>query len=543
MPTLLASCAMLRRLVRTLPLLTLSLVLVGGCKQSSSKDADSPEGKAGGRKDKGEKQAKKVVLPEPLELPADPPLATWLLHPNAVVDRIAPYSPVQIDVRMVTKMLLANVTRSDLATLVSDAIDLERPFANVVLPGGEEIVRVVPMPAKRDGLVQALAQLPKAGEFGAVALPPPDGAPAGKQTWLAWLDAQDGTLVLATSERGLVTGRAMPAAYGKEQVFFTVDAAAMQSAAALPVELPVGRVSARGNLDELHVEAELADPNSDPLAELPISQGTLGGLLAAPKLSLGASSRYADSEQTVKDIIREVNSQVDQLPFLVRGIGEDLAKKLNTVLRSWDGRVLAAIGPVGHVRIAYGSGDPDKAKVAMIRLLQAVVDNLKFFRNFSSDVPNIALKRDVAQGDGVSVDLLVVHDAGGLVPSELRTLVDAKGKLNIAMAWSPRAGGGVMVIGPQASDELASWLDATKAAPSGADTAQELLAGMLGAHPDGVRTLVQQGEPQLDDVLGLAPADSPRWAVSIDKQERRYVIDLVDTTKSGSANAKPPRAR
>lgn len=535
---------MLRRLVRTLPLLTLSLVLVGGCKQSSSKDADSPEGKQGGRKNKGDEQAKKIVLPEPLELPADPPLATWLTQPNAVVARIQPYSPIQLDVRMVMKMLLANVTRSDLATLVADSIDLERPFANVVLPGGQEIVRVEPMAGKRDALVQALASLPKAGEFGAVALPPPDGAPAGKQTWLAWLDPQDGTLVLSTSDRGLASGRGMAAAYGKEPVFFTVDAAAMQGAAALPVELPFGRVWARGNLDELHVEAELAgDAQADPLSELPIAQGTLGGLLAAPKLTLGASSRYSEHEQSVKDIIRQVNSQVDQLPFLVRGIGEDLAKKLNTVLRSWDGRVLAAIGPVGHVRIAYGSEDPDKAKVAMIRLLQAIVDNLKFFRNFSSDVPNIALKRDVAQGDGTSVDLLVVHDAGGLVPSELRSLLDAKGKLNVAMAWSPRAGGGVMMVGPQASDELAAWLDATKASPSGADTAQELLAAMLGAHPDGVRTLVQQGEPQLDAVLGLAPADSPHWSVSIDKQDRRYVLDLVDLTKSGSANAKPPRAR
>ncbi len=536
---------MLRRLARTLPLLTLSLALVGGCKQSSSKHADSPEGKAGRKdKDKGKEQAKQIVLPEPLELPADPPLATWLVHPNQVVARIQPYSPFQLDVRMVTKMLLANVTRSDLATLVSDAIDLERPFANVVLPGGQEIVRVEPMAGKRDALVQALAGLPAAGEFGAVALPPPDGAPASKQAWLAWLDPQDGTLVLATSDRALVSGRGMPAAYGREAVFFTVDAAAMQGAAALPVELPFGRVEARGNLDALHVEAELVgDAQADPLAELPISQGTLGGLLAAPELSIGASSRYAEYDSTVKDIIRQVNGQVDQLPFLVRGIGEDLAKKLNTVLRSWDGRVLAAIGPVGHVRIAYGSDDPDKAKVAMIRLLQAVVDNLKFFRNFSSDVPNIALKRDVAQGDGVGVDLLVVHDAAGLVPTELRTLVDPKGKLNVAMAWSPRAGGGVMVIGPQASEQLASWLDATKAAPSGADTAQELLAGMLGAHPDGVRTLVQQGEPQLDDVLGLAPADSPRWSVSIDKQEGRYVLDLVDLTKSGSANAKPARAR
>lgn len=531
---------------RTLPLsismLALSLVLAPACKQSNSKDADAPEGKRAGRDKQAEKQAKKIVLPEPLELPADPPLATWLSQPSSVLARVQPYSPVALDVRALTQTLLANVTRSELATQLSDSIDLDRPFANVVLGQGEEVVRFTPMKGKRDALAQALAGLPPAGEFGAVALPASERGPS-ERAWLAWLDPQDGTLVLATSERGLVSGRGLPGAYGSEPVFFTIDAAAMQANATLPVELPLGRVWGRGNLDALHVEAELAgDSQADPLAELPITQGTLGGLLAGPNLALGASSRYSEHEGTVKDIIREVNGQVDQLPFLVRGIGEDLAKKLNTVLRSWDGRVLGAIGPVGHVRVAYGSDDPDKAKVAMIRLLQAVVDNLKFFRNFSSSVPNLSLKRDVASGDGSTIDLLVVHDAKGMVPPELAALVDAKGKLNVAMAWSARAGGGVMVVGPRASDELARWLDETKAAPSGADTAQELLAAMVGADPQSVRSLAQQAEPQLDAVLGLEPATSPRWSVSVDKQDRRYVIDLVDLTQSGTAAAKPPRA-
>lgn len=516
-----------RRLVRTLPLFALSLLLGSACKQPRTHDGKQPDVES-------KVAARKVKLPEPLPLPADPPLATWLTRPAPVIARVQPYLPDPLDVRGVVGQLLGGVTRPDLAEAFAAAINLDAPFCNVVLDDGEEIVRLVPTKRDSESLAKLLAELEPVGEFGAVALPPGTG-PADR-TWLAWLDPQDGTLMLATSERGLVSGRDMPKAYGAKPVFFTFDPSRMP----MSVELPVGRVQGSGDLDALHVEIALAE-QGDPLAELPIANGTLGGLLAGSNLALGASSRYSDHERTVKDIIREVDGQVDQLPFLVRSIGEDMAKKLNTVLRSWDGRALAAIGPAGHVRIAYGSEDPEKAKVAMIRLLQSAVDNIKFARNFISEVPRVTLRRGVGKGGGKDIDLLVLHDATRLIPSELRALVDGEGKLNIAMAWSERAGGGVVVAGPRAAEELGRWLDDTKEAPSGAETRQELVAAMVAADPESVRTLAQQPEPDMTAVLGLEATASPRWSVSIDKQDQRYVIDLVDLAKSGEANVKPAR--
>jgi hypothetical protein len=519
-----------RRLVRTLPLFALALLLGSACKQSSTHDGKRPEAKA-------EARARKLKLPEPLPLPADPPLATWLDRPAPVLARVQPYMPAPLDVRAIVGQLLAGVTRADLAEQFAAAINLDAPFCNVVLDEGQEIVRISPTKRDVEVLTKLLAELEPVGEFGAVALPP-SATGSSDRAWLAWLDPRDGTLMLATSERGLVSGPAMQDAYGATPVFFTFDPTRMP---ALAVDLPIGRVQASGNLDALHVEVALTDAG-DPLAELPIANGTLGGMLGGSNLALGASTRYSDHERTVKDLIREVDGQVDQLPFLVRSIGEDMAKKLNTVLRSWDGRVLGAIGPVGHVRIAYGSEDPEKAEVAMIRLLQSAVDNIKFARNFISEVPRVTLRRGVGKGDGEDIDLLIVHDASRLIPSELRALVDGEGKLNIAMAWSNRVGGGVVIAGPRAAEELGRWLDETKGAASGADTRQQFAAALFAADPESVRTLAQQAEPDLRAALDLEAATSPRWSLSIDKQDRRYVIDLVDLAKSGEAEVKPARA-
>jgi hypothetical protein len=521
---------MLRRSVRTLPLLALSLLLGVGCKQPRSQDGKQPEAESKVSK-------REVKLPEPLPLPADPSIASWVARPAPVIARVQPYLPMTIDVRATIGQLLGGVTSADLAQKFAAAINLDAPLGQVVLDDGEEIIRLTPTKREQESLTKLLAGLEPVGEFGAVSLPP-SAAPASERKWLAWLDPRDGTLVLANSERGLVTARELPNAYGSKPVFFTFDPTRLP---ALPVDLPVGRIQGSGNLDELHLEIELTE-QGDPLAELPLTNGTLGGLLVGSNLAVGASSRYSEHESAVKDIIRQVNAQVDQLPFLIRSIGEDMAKKLNTVLRSWDGRVLAAIGPAGHVRIAYGSADPENARVAMLRLLQTAVDNIKFARNFVNEVPRVTLRRGVGKGDGKDIEMLVVHDAAKLVPPEFRTLIDADGELNIAMAWSERAGGGVVIVGPRAADELGRWLDDTKGSPSGADTQQELLAAMVAAEPSSVRTLAQQPEPDMTSVLGLEAAASPRWSVSIDKQEGRYVVDLVDLAKSGETNVQPARS-
>ncbi len=511
-----------RLLSRAIPLVALLALSSTACRHPKSPDGKRPVD------DKPETTVQ-IRLPEPLPLPADPRAAAWIASPSQAIARLEPYSPVAVDARAAGRELLAATTTTELAELISAAIDLDAPFANVVLDE-EEVIRLSISADQRTGLQAALAKLDKVGEFGAVALPRPplaEGEPpprAGRaKAWLAWIDEQDGgALVLANSERGLVTARNLDEAYGKQPVFFTLDPSALP----LPIDVPVTRVRGEGDLARLHVDVVMTQ-GADPLAEIPIAAGTMSGLLHGPGVALGASSRYAEHEQTVKQVIAEVNAQVAELPFLMRGIGEDLAKKLNTTLRSWDGRLLVALGPSGHVRLAYGADDPEKAKVAALRLLQTVVDNIKLARNFVSEIPRVTLRRNVATGDGQSIDVVVLHDALGTVPSELRSLVDAERKLNVAMAWSERAGGGVIVVGPRAPDELARWLDETAKAPSGADTKEQLFAAMVAAEPTTLRTLMQ-AEPDMSTLLGLEAGGGPRWSIDIQPNAEGYAIDLVD---------------
>ena len=287
-------------------------------------------------------------------------------------------------------------------------------------------------------------------------LPPAfEGGGGEDRPWLAWIDeAEGGYLVLANSEAGLVTGRALEAKYGQQDVYFSADPRQLP----IPVELPVARVEGKGNLDALVIDVEML-PGQDPLAGQPITVGTMGGLLEGPNITAGVTSTYSDYDVVVKDITSQVNAQVRQLPFLIRSIGEDLAASLNTTLRTWDGRSLVAMGPANHLRVAYGANDVAKSRVATIRLLQKVIDNASIARNFTNAVPKMYLKRRVAKADGMDIELFVLGRAASFVPPEARSLIDSEGRLNVAMAWSERAGGGVMVIGPEAASELAAWLE------------------------------------------------------------------------------------
>ena len=125
---------MLRRSVRTLPLLALSLLLGVGCKQPRSQDGKQPEAES--------KVAKREVkLPEPLPLPADPSIASWVARPAPVIARVQPYLPMTIDVRATIGQLLGGVTSADLAQKFAAAINLDAPFGQVVLDGRAQVGR------------------------------------------------------------------------------------------------------------------------------------------------------------------------------------------------------------------------------------------------------------------------------------------------------------------------------------------------------------------------------------------------------------------
>lgn len=530
----------MRRSIRFVPLLALTLGFAGACRQTTTPDGQPPEG------GQDEAAAVEIRLPDPLPLPEHPKLASWIAQPGVVIAMVGPYSPVEIDLQEGAKQMLGALSEPALAGEIARAINTRAPFSNVMLDDGQEVIRLSLREEARSSLAGRLAELERRGEFGAVKLPrhvpegevssrPGDraeGRRAPTREWLAWIDEADGgSLVLANSLEGLVTGRTLAAAYGADPVFFTVD----PSRLSLPIDVPLSRVTGRGDLSAVVIEAQ-ASEGLDPLADYPIAAGTLGGLLESSQISAGASSRYAKYQEAVRKVIVEVNAQVAQLPFLVRGIGEGLAAKLNTALRTWDGRVLAAMGPQNHLRLAYGAGDVDKSRVAVLRLLQSVVDNVSMARNFSSQVPKMSLRRKVATADGEDIEVFVLHDAASLA-GELRPLLDGERRLNIAMAWSKRAGGGLIVIGPSAANELARWLDETKGSSNEAAEGQ-LLAARFAADPAQLRPLLGNPNVDLQQLVGLA-ATGPKWHVTVaDRGAGKYVIDV---TTPGPP--KPPRAR
>ena len=165
---------------------------------------------------------------------------------------------------------------------------------------------------------------------------------------------------------------------------------------------------------------------------------------------------------------------------------------------------------------------------------------MSVIRKFTTQVPKISLRRRVAKGGGEDVEMLVIHDAHTLVPAELRPLLDDERKLNVAMGWSERAGGGLIVVGPQADSQLAAWLDEAAAAPDHSTTAAQLVAASFAGEPAQLRELLANASGALDvtTLLGL-DGSGPKWRVEITSRgEDLYVIDLHTPGPS-----KPPRAK
>jgi hypothetical protein len=524
----------MRRPTWLVPLLALALTLEAsaGCREPATPHGTSP--------DAGRETAAKIVLPEPLPLPAEPRVGSWIAQPSRAIAMLSPYSPTPIDLRLLAEQALSQLTEPALAAEIARSLNLSEAFSNVMLDDGQEIIRMGLQPDAVASLAGRFSELEKVGEFGAVRVPrhaADQPARAGATEWLMWIDEGDGgSLVLANSLEGLVTARKLASTYGSEPIWFTVDANLFSESDEMPFEIPFSRVSGHGDLDTLEIVAQ-AIAGSDPLADVPISAGTLSGLLEDPALALGASTRYAKYQDVVRDITSEVNANVRELPFLVKGVGEDLAAKLNTTLRTWDGRLLVALGPANHVRLAYGANDVKKSGIASLRLLQSVVDNVSLARNFVSQLPKLTLRRKVASADGVDIELFVVHDAASLA-SELRPLVDREGRLNLAMAWSERAGGGVMVVGPDAVTQLKSWLDATAKSPGHKLTSEQLIAGSVAIMPEQLVPLLSGAEPSLADLLALA-GGGPRWSAGVVAQDAgRYVIHVQTPGAPKPARAK-----
>ena len=319
--------------------------------------------------------------------------------------------------------------------------------------------------------------------------------------YLAWLDPQDTHLTIARTVRGLVTGPKLRQTYGTSELAFIV------AASGIPSEVPLAGLRARGELDDLGVVAKFR-PGTDLFAQNELRPGSLTGLLADPATVAGVSTRWAGSDAFVRDTISQIRSQVSQQSFLIKGVLQDLATKFYAVLRSWDGRVLGGLSGPGHVRLAFGSADVEGSQRATLRFVGQAVSNVQLLRNFTNDVPNVKLRKNVGKVGGSAIHRITLSGVRRHVPPEFRPLLDEKNRLRLAMSWSSRAGAGLVVVGPNAVDELEDWLKASERAPAGKDTARDVVALAFAVPPEQIVALAGTGPRSLGD-LGLSGHGHP----------------------------------
>jgi hypothetical protein len=490
--------------------LSCGALAIGGCDRHEDGDTESPT-HAGKPKTERMKPPPRN-MPKPLPLPAKPLFAVHIADPGQAITALAELTG-HTDLRG----LLAELATSNpigLDPLLARHVDLERPWSAAVVDG--QLVVQLPIDRSRLAYVAKMySTQPKLGDFGAVSL---QRTASNASVAAAWLDEPNAMLTLAGNERGIATGRELAHAYGKHAVFATIDGVELRKQ--VP-EIPFGRIGVEGKtVGDFHVAVEGlgAVEGLDK-----ITDGALTGLLGGPDLAAGASSRYAAYQSTVKQLISEATRAVSKQNFLVRGVLEDMLKRYNTVLRSWNGRVMVGIGPKHHVLLAMGADDPSKAVGALGSLIDTANDNLDLARTFGVSVPNLRFKRNAASAAGINVHTLTVDKARSVLPAELTPLIDKGGALRVAFAGSPHAGAVMFAAGPDAAGALTRWLDHSKGGQTGAQSTAHLIAASIAVEPATLQAL--QGAETIAPVLALAAERAPTHAV-VTHQADRYDVHV-----------------
>jgi hypothetical protein len=463
----------------SLSILALGLSTAAACKTRTS---------SGSRAASSEAKPHVPGLPKPLRLPAEPAAAMHVAAPEQALATLAAYAgSSELEGRALLERLVSSAT--DVPGDLIDQLDLQRPW-NAAVVEGQTIVHLPIAAGGLDVVAGLLAAKPSVGAFGAVDLERPATERGPK---LAWLDRASATLTLAETTEGLATGRELAGAYGKSPLFFTIEGAQLRS---YVPDAAIGRVTVTGaglHDFEATVDGLVLDR---PELEL-FADGALTGMLESPQVALGASTKYAQHEETVRSIIAQASRQVSRQNFLVRGTLEDMLKRASSVLRSWNGRVLAGVGPSRHLLLAFGSDDPQRAETATLHLVRGAVDNLSMARSFGLSVPNVRFAKNKTSAGNSSVHVIALSKARSFLPPEIAPLIDERGDLRIAFAFPQRSGGAMMVAGPNAPDVLADWIVQTSDATPGSDSVTDLIAATLAVGP---KTLA----PVLADQSGRA---------------------------------------
>jgi hypothetical protein len=503
----------MRRLTRLVSASILALGLVtAGCKTTTS---------SGARPGRTERQPRIPGLPKPLRLPAEPVAAIHVAEPSVTLATLEAYiSRERSDARAV----LERLGRSDAPGIEGELrahVDLERPW-DLALVEGQTIAHVPIAKDSLDAVEALLAGKPKVGSFGAVDLERPEGGPGAR---LAWLDRKAAALTLADTPEGLATGRELARAYGKEPLFFTIDGGHLRK---LGLDVTVDRITAMGaGLHAMEVTADgvvIDRPELDMIAD-----GALTGMLESPELAIALSTKYAQHDEVVKAIIARATREVNRQNFLIRGTLQDMLRRGASVLRSWNGRVLAGVGPSRHLLLAFGADDPDKAQTATLHLVRGVIDNLSLARSFGVSVPTVRFARNESSAAGTSVHVVTLAQARRFVPAGAAPLIDDRGSLRIAMGFPKRAGGAMMVVGPDAPGVLERWLGETARATPAADSAGDLLAATIAVAPPALAPVFEDQSGRA--VLQLSAETSPtrvvvrrsgqRWTMTVEGEAAR----------------------
>lgn len=486
------------------------------CLATASLSVLAPAGCAG-------KTSTRRGLPRPLELPDDPPAAIHLDDPQAALELAGPaLGPRFEGLRPTLQRELARHLDGDAAGTIARAVDIEAPMDLVQLPDGEEILHVRLLEAEMARVTSILSTLPAEGDFGARRLGKPGraGAEAGDEdAVLAWVDEKAGTLTFARSLRGVATGPELERAYGNHPLFVTVDGSQLDD------RLPIARLRVEGRLEDFELRGTLRE-GEDPRQEVPLTEGAMTGLLAHPGLIAAVSSRYSKHRQVVDEQLDDLRRMVKRQNFFVQGILGDMVGKLAAVLRSWDGRFVAGIGPGGHLMLAYGAKDPKQSGRAVLVLVGTVIDNIKLARNFTSKVPKISIKRSAAQVGEDPIHRLIISGIKSEVPKSMHGLLDKDGRLRLAFAFPRHAGGGVITVGPRPVPTLQRWLEESAKAPSGSDTAEDYASLAVRVPPADLRRLAEVEDPS--KLVGQLQGRGPhRLAVARFEGEREFVVRVT----------------
>lgn len=492
--------------------LATTLLAAPGCKKAPQHTASKPAVERVGRR-----TPPGPVLPAPHRLSKEPDAGVFVARPSALlasVDALVPQAP---PLAAVVEGVLGAQAPAELAARLAPQISGDRPWAGVHV-AGEDIVVLPLKPGKADDVAAALTGLPTRGDFGAVQLPAPaldverDQKPPAPR--LAWLDKQTNNLVFADTVQGLSTSRQLASTYGGRPLWFTL---ASQRAAAYTPVFPYARLSVVG--DGLHaLDVDVLAAPGKPLPDTKdLGPGALTGMLDGPGLAVGVSTRWPGHKKAVGDIIKKMNSSVDRAGFAAKLMLDPLVDQAARTLRRWNGRVLVGAGPARHVRIGLGADDPVAAYRDLTGLLRTLIDNLSLARMFA-DVPGASLKK---VGD---TNLLTVDGVARHVPAAAKPLLDDKNRLRVAIAHNERAGGVLVVIGPDPTPILQGWVKAAAAGEPGKQSTDDLLAGALAVSPERLKPLIDT-PPSQSALVGAAlklESDRAPTLLVVQKKSDRY---------------------